>query len=178
MARFDDDFDNEYDEEGRRVMTLDDLLGPVPAPDPSVEQADVYDLNDFTNSASDAVSDKNPSKSQRVRDYLEEHPEARNRDVVDALGKYGVTAADVSNAKAQLKRKGDVPARRGRPPAATTANAGAIDEVGAGNLPTEAAPGGAIAMNDLEAAIKFVREIGSLSRAQQLLVIIQQLQRL
>ena len=172
MARYDDD------DEGERTMTLDDLLGPVPEGSAANAQDDYYSTNnDFLNATSTDVSDKNPSKSQRVRNYLDENPEARNRDVVEALAEYGVTAADVSNAKAQLKRRGDAPAKRGRPAASAAAPAAPTVAVKGSAVAVQAA-GGSIAMNEIEAALTFVREIGSLDRAKQLLVIIQQIQQL
>ncbi|MCC6510495.1 MAG: hypothetical protein IT423_15445 [Pirellulaceae bacterium] len=170
MARYDDDDDDQ------RVMTLDDLLGPVPEPSPSSSQADYYTLDDFSNATSYAVSDKNPSKSQRVRNYLEEKPEARNRDVVDALAAYGVTAADVSNAKAQLKRKGEMPSKRGRTPASSASTPTAVTAKPASASPAPA--GGVIAMQELEAAITFVRQVGDIERAKHLLVIIQEVQKM
>ena len=51
------------------------------------------------------MSRDQPSKSKRVQEFLRANPQARNRDVVEALKEFGVTAADVSNAKAQLKKK-------------------------------------------------------------------------
>ncbi|MGN6545554.1 MAG: hypothetical protein ACTHK7_10940 [Aureliella sp.] len=174
MARYDDD----DDDEGQRVMTLDDLLGPVPETDASdsstLQQAN---SDDFTLATSSAVSDKNLSKSQRVRNFLDAHPEARNRDVVEALSEYGVTAADVSNAKAQLKRKGDAPAKRGRPAASAAAPSAPASSAATSDA-SASASGGSIAMHEIDAALKFVREIGSLDRAKQLLVIIQQIQQL
>lgn len=156
-------------------MTLDDLLGPVPESEQNA-QSDYYsNVDDFSNVMSSVVADKNPSKSQRVRSFLEEQPEARNRDVVEALAEYGVTAADVSNAKAQLKRKGDAPAKRGRPSAAATV---ASADSGKAEQSAAQTAGGSIAMNELEAALTFVRQIGSIDRAKQLLVIIQQIQQL
>ncbi len=170
MARYDDDDDDQ------KVMTLDDLLGPVPETVTS-QPSNYYDLNDLSEMMSNSVSDKNLSKSQRVRNYLDENPEARNRDVVDALSEYGVTAADVSNAKAQLKRKGETPSKRGKAVSATAAiPASARSEATAAAV--QAAGGGSIAMGELEAAINFVRQIGSIDRARQLLVIIQQVQQL
>ncbi len=155
-------------------MTLDDLLGPVPETETN-KSSDYYDLNDLSQMMSNSVSDKNLSKSQRVRNFLDENPEARNRDVVEALSEYGVTAADVSNAKAQLKRKGDVPAKKGKAAAAPAASASSTKAAASA---AQAAAGGAIAMGELEAAITFVRQIGSIDRAKQLLVIIQQVQQL
>ena len=171
MARYDDDDD------GQRLMTLDDLLGPVPETDASASSADdLAHSNDFSLATSSAVSEKNLSKSQRIRNFLEARPEARNRDVVEALAEYGVTAADVSNAKAQLKRKGDTPAKRGRPAASSAAVAPAASAVKSAAGSSSA--GGSIAMHEIEAALTFVREIGSLDRAKQLLVILQQIQQL
>ncbi len=167
-------YDRDDDDDDKRVMTLDDLLGPVPDPPENESLDSSYDM-------SSAVSDKSPSKSQRVRSFLEEQPNARNRDVVEALSEYGVTAADVSNAKAQLKRKGDTPARRGRPPAsasAASANATPAPSKAPTAAAAAAASGGSIGMNEIDAALSFVREIGSLDRAKQLLVIIQQIQQL
>lgn len=155
-------------------MTLDDLLGPVPESEQNLQDDYYSNVDDFSNAMSSVVADKNPSKSQRVRSFLEEQPEARNRDVVEALAEYGVTAADVSNAKAQLKRKSDSPAKRGRPSAASAA----LPEAAKTDAPGAQAAGGSIAMNELEAALTFVRQTGSIDRAKQLLVIIQQIQQL
>ncbi len=142
------------------------------------KSSNYYDLTDLSEMMSNSVSDKNPSKSQRVRNYLDENPEARNRDVVDALSEYGVTAADVSNAKAQLKRKGETPAKRGKAAAAAPAAATSSSTKAAAGSLAQTATGGSIAMGELEAAITFVRQIGSIDRAKQLLVIIQQVQQL
>ncbi len=169
MARFDDDDD-------KPVMTLDDLLGPVPDTE-SIPLETHYLPQKYSSATSNSVSDKNPSKSQRVRDFLDAQPDARNRDVVEALAEYGVTAADVSNAKAQLKRKGDTPTRRGRPPASAAAAAAVAPAASkASSAAVAQAAGGSIAMNELESALTFVRQIGSIDRAKQLLVIIQQIQ--
>lgn len=167
----------DHDDDGERVLTLDDLLGPVPEGSEHAAQDDYYANrnDDYLNATSSAVSDKNPSKSQRVRYFLEAQPEARNRDVVEALSEYGVTAADVSNAKAQLKRKGDSPSKRGRPSAASAPMAVPAAK---SSITATQSSGGSIAMNEIEAALTFVREIGSLDRAKQLLVIIQQIQQL
>ena len=164
----------EYDDDDQRVMTLDDLLGPVPEnPAGDAGQSD----HDFFHTMSRVMTDKNPSKSQRVRDFLTAQPNARNRDCVEALAEYGVTAADVSNAKAQLKRQGASSSKRGRPASAnsttpaTTASPKASVETGNGT-------GGSIGMSEIDAALSFVRQIGSIDRAKQLLVIIQQIQQL
>lgn len=64
------------------------------------------------------------NKSEAIRRYLQQHPGARTKDVVEALnaGGYSVTSTHVSNVKASLakRNRGSSPApagaRRGRPP--------------------------------------------------------------
>ncbi|MFO1065011.1 MAG: hypothetical protein U0892_14195 [Pirellulales bacterium] len=168
------------------VLTLEELLGPIPDESSEEEhqtetssasggyvyrESDSYKLfPTATPTTSDSVSDKTPSKSKRIREFLEANPDARNRDVVEALTEFGITAADVSNAKAQLKRKG-TPAKRGRPAAASESGSEKSSAPAGG-------PAAAIGMNEIEAALNFVRQMGSLDRARQLLVIIQQIQQL
>ena len=110
-----------------------------------------------------------PSKSKRVQDYLRANPQARNRDVVEALSEYGVTAADVSNAKTQLKKKSS--RRRSRAAAVVAAS------VTAGDAIAEDA-NASISIVEIEAAIDYVQTVGGITRAHQLLAIIQQIQEL
>jgi hypothetical protein len=107
------------------------------------------------------MSEKPISKSKRVQQYLQEHPRARNRDVVDALKPHGVTAADVSNAKAHLKRK--VARRQSVSAAAATTT---LEELGDSQ---------SISLGDLETTIEFIQRVGSIQRARQLLAIVQQI---
>lgn len=107
-----------------------------------------------------------PSKSKRIQEYLRSNPQARNRDVVEALKEFGVTAADVSNAKAQLKKK--YTRRRSRAAAVVAASvtgSPAVDEAA-----------NSISITEIEAAIDYVQSVGGITRAQQLLAIIQQIQ--
>jgi len=113
------------------------------------------------------VNDKNCSKSQRIRDFLLSNPGIRNRDVVTALAQYGVTPADVSNAKTHLKKltskgKVRVESRTDTP----RAEGSTETHVTAGALP------------DIEATLAFVRQVGSIDRARQLLAIFEQIHRL
>lgn len=110
-----------------------------------------------------------PSKSKRVQEYLRANPQARNRDVVIALEEHGVTAADVSNAKAQLKKK--YTRRRSRAAAVVAAT------VSTGEALSDEA-NASISMVEIEAAIDYVQAVGGISRAQQLLAIIQQIQQM
>ncbi len=109
------------------------------------------------------------SKSKRIQEYLRSHPEARNRDVVTALAEFGVTAADVSNAKAQLKRK--TIRRRSRAAVVTATTTSPDGTV----VPAEETK---ISLAEIEATIDYVQAVGGLARAQQLLAIVQQIQQM
>lgn len=113
-----------------------------------------------------AVNREQVSKSKRIQEYLQSHPEARNRDVVSALSEFGVTAADVSNAKAQLKRKNI--RRRSRSVVSATSPDGLLVS------PEETR----ISLAEIEATIEFVQAVGGLPRAQQLLAIVHQIQQI
>lgn len=119
-----------------------------------------------------SLNRESPSKSKRVRDYLTEHPQARNKDVVEALVEFGVTPADVSNAKTHLKKRASK--RRNRSVVvgvAEDATAGPADN-------NEAVVVAQISLTEIDAALNFVRQVGSIDRARQLLGIIQQIQQL
>ena len=115
------------------------------------------------------MSQEQPSKSMRVQEYMRANPQARNRDVVEALAEYGVTPADVSNAKTQLKKK--VSRRRSR------AGVAAVVAAAPGE-PLAVDANHTISLMELEAAIEYVQTVGGLPRAMQLLAIVQQIQAL
>ncbi|MEZ6136850.1 MAG: hypothetical protein R3C53_18300 [Pirellulaceae bacterium] len=115
------------------------------------------------------MANEQPSKSKRVQEYLRANPQSRNRDVVVALEEYGVTAADVSNAKAQLKKK--YTRRRSRAAAVVAATVSTGEAAADESSPS-------ISMVEIEAAIDYVQAVGGISRAQQLLAIIQQIQQM
>ncbi len=119
-----------------------------------------------------SLNRESPSKSKRVRDYLTEHPQARNKDVVEALVEFGVTPADVSNAKTHLKKRAS--RRRNR-----SVVVGVVEDVTAGPTSSDEPPVVAqISLTEIDAALHFVRQVGSMERARQLLAIIQQIQQL
>lgn len=112
------------------------------------------------------VSREQPSKSKRIQDYIRANPQSRNRDVVEALKEFGVTAADVSNAKAQMKKQ--YTRRRSRnavvvPPSLPGVN-------------SDDASSSSISIAEIEETIDYVQAVGGIGRAQQLLAIIQQIQ--
>ena len=112
---------------------------------------------------------EHPSKSQRVQEFLRANPQARNRDAVKALEEFGVTAADVSNAKAQLKKK--YTPRRSRA-AAVVAGTVAASEIDTDD------PNSSISIVEIDATIDYVQSVGGIARAQQLLAIMQQIQQM
>lgn len=85
--------------------------------------------------------------------------------MVEALSEFGVTAADVSNAKAQLKKK--YTRRRSRAAAVVAAS------VTAGDAPED--PSLSISIAEIEATIDYVQVVGGIARARQLLAIVQQI---
>lgn len=113
------------------------------------------------------MSNEQPSKSKRVQEYLRANPAARNRDVVVALQEFGVTAADVSNAKAQLRKKYTRRRSRAAAVVAATVTSGDSDASESNS---------SISITEIEAAIDYVQSVGGITRAQQLLALIQQIQ--
>ena len=119
-----------------------------------------------------SLNRESPSKSKRVRDYLTEHPQARNKDVVEALVEFGVTPADVSNAKTHLKKRASK--RRNR-----SVVVGVVEDSNSGPTNSDEPPVVAqISLTEIDAALHFVRQVGSMERARQLLAIIQQIHQL
>ncbi len=112
------------------------------------------------------------SKSERVREYIAKHPEARNKDIAAALANYSVTAADVGNVKTQLKKK-DVKKRSttAKSQAKTTS---ATKSPGAPSR-QEVAIDATIALDVLDAGIDFINKAGGLNEAQHALNLIRRI---
>jgi hypothetical protein len=115
---------------------------------------------------------KELSKAQRIRRFMESNPEARNRDVVEALQQFSITAADVANVKSIAKRQGksisESPKRSETPTPSAPKKAAA-----SGTSLTS--PGSSISLPELEAGVAFVKTAGSIMRAKHLLIIIEQI---
>ncbi|XZE45525.1 hypothetical protein SH467x_000769 [Pirellulaceae bacterium SH467] len=145
-----------------RVVTLDELMDRVPEHlvRDAESRSDKTEAKTVPSTRPDNMS-KEPSKAQRIRSFLEENPEARNKDVVVALEKYNVTAADVANVKSQMKRaEAAVPSSRRKIEGAVAPDV-ASDE-----------PGPNLNLKHLEAAVEFVKLAGSVQAAQHLLIIV------
>lgn len=118
-------------------------------------------------------NEKPISKSSRVREFLEEFPESRNKDIADALAEYGVRAADVANVKAQLKKKADKKARNKATHAAANAAPAAAIKLAA--VPDIDAT---IELSLLETGVEFVRKAGGINEALHVLGVIRRIRSL
>ena len=153
-----------------RVITLDELVESVP--ENLIRQAESRKsiADESTTEAAHIAKEKNMSKdlskAQRIRAFMEANPEARNKDVVEALKQYKVTAADVANDKSISKRAaGNAPATR--EPTRTRSERVASTAI--------SSPGASITLPELEAGVAFVKAAGSIMRAKHLLIIIEQI---
>jgi len=154
-----------------RVVTLDDLVESVP--EALIREAEqnrlasdeiIHDLHPYRTKEPQLVA-KDQSKAQRIRDYMEENPEARNKDIVEALRQYKVTAADVANVKSLTKRSAG---KRGAKKPVETKSSAPRDES------TALVPAGAgVSLTELEAGVAFVQAVGSLTRAKHVLIILE-----
>lgn len=157
-----------------RVVTLDELMECVPpelvrdAENRRVEAKNSVVTNETER---DSSMSKDLSKAKRIRAYMESNPEARNKDVVEALSSYGVTAADVANVKSLAKRTGDpiVKSSKTREPMPRTQASSSSEQK------PEQAKGPNITWQELDAGVAFVKAAGSVQRAQHLLIIIEQI---
>lgn len=151
-----------------RVVTLDELMDRVP--EELVRDAESRRLEqEALKRSSENDMSKEPSKAKRIREYLDNNPEARNKDVVEALESYGVTAADVANVKSHQKRtEGKVRRSAGAPK-------GKTEPVASSSSTALTSSGPTINWRELDAGVAFVKAAGSVQRAQHLLIIIEQI---
>lgn len=145
-----------------RVVTLDELMDRVPEHlvRDAESRSEITEVKTVPSNRPDTMS-KEPSKAQRIRSFLEENPEARNKDVVTALEKYSVTAADVANVKSQMKRAESAAPTPRRKTEGVASSTVASDESGPN-----------LNLKHLEAAVEFVKLVGSVQAAQHLLIIV------
>ena len=144
-----------------------------------------------------ATGGEKMSKSRRIREYLEAHPDARNRDVVTALEPFGVKAADVANVKAQQKqRSGAEPAaaadgqpdakaapvaKRGRPKGARKARSASATPAPAAKRTSSAARATSpaeIGLSEVDAAIQFIEQAGGIERARQIIDLVDRIRQM
>ncbi len=124
---------------------------------------------------SSATKSKNLSKSKRVREYIAKNPEARNKDIADALAKYSVTAADVGNVKTQLKRKA---ATKGSTAGKLPTKMAAESKSSPAPKPKDVTIDATIGLDVLDAGIEFINKAGGLNEAQYALNVIRRIKSL
>lgn len=116
----------------------------------------------------EAVESKPLSKSARVREYLKEHPNARNKEVAKILSQYGVRPADVANVKAILKKKAELnPVAQTEPPSSAPSSNAASAMIDA-----------SVQLDLLENGIEFVRKAGGVNEALHVLGVIRRIRSL
>jgi hypothetical protein len=98
---------------------------------------------------------------------LESNPEARNKDVVEALKQYKVTAADVANVKSLSKRTSAK--RTSAAPRETKSRVERSESTGLAPV------GASVSLPELEAGVAFIKASGSITRAKHVLIIIEQI---
>jgi hypothetical protein len=118
-----------------------------------------------------STSSKNMSKSERVREYIAKHPEARNKDIAAALAKYSVSAADVGNVKTQLKKKAG---KNTSPAKSQSAAKPSSPPVAKKDVLIDAT----IGLDVLDAGIEFINKAGGLNEAQYALNVIRRIKSL
>jgi hypothetical protein len=154
-----------------RVVTLDELMDRVPPE--LVRDAEGRRIEMEQTSAqsitpeSESNMTKEMSKAKRIRNYLEDNPDARNKEVVEALSDYSVTAADVANVKSLSKRTGE--------PISTKKESSAKSRGNVADVVGDGTKGPTINWQELDAGVAFVKAAGSVQRAQHLLIIIEQI---
>jgi hypothetical protein len=116
------------------------------------------------------------SKSERIRRYMKENPEARNVDIAEALGEHGVTAADVASVKTQLKKKeekrGATHVRSGSNGSNGATKTQAINGITAS---ADAAIEAQVGLDVLEDGMDFIRKAGGMNEAQHILNVIRRI---
>lgn len=116
---------------------------------------------------------KKTSKSKRIQDYLSSNPDARNREIVEALSAHSVTSADVSNAKSQLKKK-----QLGLTPTAAVSSSKRSKILSGRKSAGVKKSASSISLEELELTAGYVKSVGGVSRAQDLLQMVAQIQTL
>ena len=117
-----------------------------------------------------ATKTKQPTKSQRVRDYLAANPSDGNTDVVAALAKYGVKYGDVTSVKNQLKKQAGTPGIKSGKRATKAAATKVIQNGSTGAAKTNSAAGSGLPA--VQTGVRFVDEAGGVDQAMEILTLI------
>ena len=150
------------------MSDLNSLIDNQSAPAPAASSTPATESSPATASE----PKKKISKSERIRQYMRQHPEARNKDISAALAQHGVTPADVGNVKTQLKQKAAKERQAVSPTPRTETSTAAI-----GTAP-QTDSDATIGMDVLEAGVEFIRKAGGINEAQYTLTLIRRIRSL
>lgn len=147
-----------------RIPNLNDLVDSVPEEIVRQIQEESRAEEESASESTTMSNDKKTSKSKRIRDYIDAHPNDAPKNVVAALSQYGVTPSDVGNVRSKLK--GSKPAKRAnaKPSHSATPRASSTQ--------SEAPVPGGINLKALEYGTLFLKEAGSMKSANELLIVI------
>lgn len=127
-------------------------------------------------------ADSSISKSERIRRYLRDNPEARNVDIADALGKYGVTAADVASTKTQMRKREEKAANKHGGSAGGYSSVAAPSKNGNGHTDPLSLdknfPDVQIGLDAIEEGMDFIRKAGGMNEAQHILNLIRRIKQI
>lgn len=118
---------------------------------------------------------KKISKSARARDYIESNPDASRKDIVAALEIYGVTMADVANAKAAIKKKNE---KKKVPKAKPTSSMNSVATKSETKPASQPSIDATIQLDLLEAGLDFIRKSGGINEAQHILSVVRRIRSL
>ncbi|WP_233215305.1 hypothetical protein [Rhodopirellula bahusiensis] len=160
--------------EDRQQQTFMDTTQPDLINEPPADDSAPISANGTEKSAK--PDEPTMSKSERIRRYIQAHPEARNTEIVAALEEHGIKYQDVGNVRSQEKRKAAkkaAPAKRRRPAVATPEVAPPASTPA---VPPMATAPDAVSMETLQAGAEFVKQAGGIDQAQAILDLIRQIQ--
>lgn len=118
---------------------------------------------------------KKITKAERIRDYLELHPERRNKDIAAELSEFGVKPQDVANVRTSLRKAGAAVKEHkvGRPRKAAPIESNAeVADVAKTSLPNY------MDVKLVELGLAFVRACGDIQRAEMVLTMIRKIREL
>lgn len=156
------------------MTTLDELFANItPETETGSQVSDEAMPNKTAGQSSGSIS-----KSERIRRYLNENPEARNRDIVGALAGFGVSAADVGNVKSQMKKR-SAGQKRQRQKSKDIAKPAVVVAKTAPQTPDKTPAlqdvNSGLGLDIIEAGVDFIRRAGGMNEAQYVLNLIRQI---
>jgi hypothetical protein len=109
------------------------------------------------------------NKTKAVKEYLKTHPNAKNLEVSEALGKQGIkiSVAYVAGIKTMLKKR-----RLAKQPTSSPATSAAAPMAAASEQPTK--PGDTISLDQIKKVALTIKTIGGFDRLRELLEVVKE----